>query len=109
MTMIEQIGNGLVLFTAVLALAFCALYHLRQPWWRSHVGQHIMTYSGVVAAVLTLSAARIIAGAGLDAAWFRVLRLIVFAGTPVAIGWRIAILMSVPRGRPRRRDRKWGR
>lgn len=101
--MIQHLGDGLVLFTAVLAIAFCVLYHLRQPWWQSHIGQHVMTYSAVVAAVLTLSAARIIAGAGLDAAWFRSLRLLVFLGVPIAIGWRIVILMRVPRGRPKRR------
>lgn len=101
--MTEVVGNLEVLFAAVLANAFCVLYHLRQPWWTTHVGQHIMTYSGVVAAVLDLSAVRILAGAGLDVEWFRALRLIVFTGVPIAVGWRILILMRVPRGRPARR------
>lgn len=91
------IGNALVVVTTGLAWAFVVLYHLWAPWWRSEVGRHVMTYSTVVAAVLTLSLVRLIGGASLETTWFQILRLIVFAGVPAAIGWRIAILWRVQR------------
>jgi hypothetical protein len=97
---IRLVGSALIVGTGVLAWLFVVLYHVRQPWWRSAMGQHIMTYSVVVTAVLTLSAIGILIG---RPAWFEVLRLVVFCGVPVAIGWRIVILLRVPPGRRRRR------
>lgn len=96
-------GNVLVLITTVLGWTFCVLYHFLAPWWRTTMGRNVMTYGLVVAAVLSLSSARIIAGAGLETTWFQVLRLIVFAGVPMAISWRIAILLRLQREQKRRR------
>lgn len=95
--MLQIIGDALVVFTAALAWAFVIMYHWMAPWWRSQVGWHVMTYSAVVAAVLTLSVVRMIGGASLDTPWFAVVRLVVFAGVPLAIGWRIAILWRAQR------------
>jgi hypothetical protein len=97
------VGNALVVLTAVLAWAFCVLYHFLAPWWRSTMGRNVMTYGLVVAAVLSLSVVRLAFGAAVDTPWFSVLRLVVFAGVPLAIGWRIAILVRLqirnPKGR----------
>jgi hypothetical protein len=95
--MLELAGNALVVVTTVLAWVFVVMYHVLAPWWRSEVGRHIMTYSALVAAVLTLSVVRMIGGAGLNTPWFGVVRLVVFAGVPVAISWRIAILWRAQR------------
>ena len=97
-------GNIVVTIAAVLGWIFVVQYHLSAPWWRSEMGRHMMTYSAVVAAVLTLSVVRIVGGAGLDTPWFVLLRLIVFCGVPVAIGWRIVILW-----RAQRRDGRHGK
>jgi len=91
------IGNALVIITTALAWLFCVLYHFMAPWWRSEMGRNIMTYGLVVAVVLSLSVVRIVSDAVVETPWFSVLRLITFAGVPVAIGWRIAILLRVQR------------
>lgn len=90
-------GNAMVVLTALLAWAFCVIYHVKAPWWRSEIGRHVMTYSAVVAAVLTLSVVRMLGGASLETPWFQLVRLFVFAGVPVAIAWRIAILLRLQR------------
>lgn len=97
MSPLRVVGDALVVSAAVLAVAFCVLYHLVAPWWRSELGRHIMTYSAVVAAVLTLSVVRMIGGASLDTPWFGVLRLVVFGGVPAALLWRIVILLRIQR------------
>lgn len=99
----QAAGNILVIVTAALSWVFVVQYHLMAPWWRTEIGRQMMTYSAVVAVLLTLSAVRIIGGAGLDTTWFVLLRLVVFAGVPVAIGWRIAILWRAQRRGRRRR------
>lgn len=95
--MIQIVGNVLVAVTTVLAWAFVVLYAAWAPWRRSEMGRHVMTYSLVIAAVLSLSMARMIGGAGLDTPWFALTRLIVFIGVPVSLGWRIAILWRAQR------------
>lgn len=96
-------GNILVIITALLSWVFIVQYHLMAPWWRSEIGRQMMTYSAVVAVLLTLSTVRIAGGAGVDTPWFAVVRLVVFAGVPIAIGWRIAILWRAQRRGRRRR------
>jgi hypothetical protein len=100
---IVLIGNALILVTTVLAWVFCILYHFLAPWWRSEMGRNVMVYGLVVAAVLSLSVVRFASDAVVETPWFAVLRLAVFAGVPVVIAWRIAILIRVqlrnPKGR----------
>lgn len=91
------IGNALVILTTILAWAFCILYQILAPWWRSELGRNVMVYGLVVAAVLSLTTVRLLAGAAVETPWFSVLRLIVFSGVPVAIGWRIVILLRIQR------------
>lgn len=94
------IGNTLVVLTTALAWLFVVLYHLAAPWWRSEAGRNLMSMMGVIAAVLSLSTVRIVAGAGIDAPWFIWLRTAVFAATPVVIAWRTWMLWRVQyRGR----------
>jgi hypothetical protein len=101
---IVLIGNALIVLTTILAWTFCILYHAMAPWWRSQMGRNVMTYGLVVAAVLSLSVVRVAFDAVVETPWFSILRLVLFAGVPVAIGWRIAILLRVQRqnGKDRR-------
>lgn len=93
MTGQQIIGNGLLILTTVMAWLFVLLYHLSAPWWRSEAGRNLMSMMAVIAAVLSLSAGRIIADASED--WFVWLRTAVFAATPVVIGWRTWMLWRV--------------
>lgn len=89
------IGNGLLHLSTVEAWLFIGMYHLSSPWWKSEAGRHVMTFMGVIAAVLTLSSVRVATGAPPSAepvTWVTWVRVLVFAGVPAVIGWRIAIL-----------------
>jgi hypothetical protein len=99
--MTQLVGNALVVVTTVMAWAFCGLYHFSATWWRSDMGRNVMVYGLVVAAVLTLSVIRLVWDGG-ESLWFAILRLIVFSGVPVAIGWRIAILLRLQNHRERK-------
>lgn len=96
----QIVGNGLVVLTTVLAWLFVVLYHLSSPWWRSEAGRNLMSMMAVIAAVLSLSAVRIVIGADSDTPWFIWLRVLTFAATPLVIGWRVWMLWRVQfRGR----------
>lgn len=88
--MIQTIGTFLVALSAALAWAVCVLYHLSARWWVSEVGRHVMTFTGILAAVLTLWTAGALWSDG-GAAW-RVARLVAFTGVPVCLAWRLWIL-----------------
>jgi hypothetical protein len=96
------VGNVLVALSAGFAVAFVALYHLSSPWWRSEAGRHVMSFMGIIGAVLILTLIRIVAGAKVDAhwPWFTWLRVVVFAGVPGVIAWRLWMLWRLQyRGR----------
>lgn len=96
----QYVGNGLAVLTTLLAWLFVILYHVASPWWRSEAGRNLMSMMFVIAAVLSLSTVRIVAGAGADTGWFVWLRTLVFAAVPVVIGWRLWMLWRVQfRGR----------
>lgn len=100
MSIKQLVGNALIVLADVLAWLFVVLYHLSSPWWRSEAGRHLMSMMAVLAAVLSLSTVRIVAGAGVDTGWFVWLRIAVFAGTPVVFGWRVWMLWRLQfRGR----------
>ena len=87
---VQQIGDVLVLVAALVATA-SVVVHATVPWWRTHIGKHLMFYMLSIAAVLDTSAVRVVAGASLDTPWFAVLRLVVFATVPVVLTWRFWI------------------
>lgn len=94
MGVVQQIGDVL-LFAAALIASASVVVHATVPWWRSHVGKHLMCYMASVAAVLDLSAVRVIAGASLDTPWFQTTRLVVFASVPLVLGWRLLIQVQL--------------
>lgn len=97
----QAVGSALIVVSAVLAVAWCVTYHVVTGghWRDSEMGWSLMTFCGVIAAVLTLSTVRLVAahlGHG-DPVWFQALRLAVFVGVPVSILWRFRLLMHAQR------------
>lgn len=86
--MIQTVGTVLVVVSAVLAWAVCVLYHLSARWWESEAGQHVMTFTAVLAVVLTLWAVGALTPAT-KGTWWQVLRLVAFTGVPISLGWRL--------------------
>jgi hypothetical protein len=93
------VGTGLVIVSAVLAWAVCVLYHLSARWWESEAGRHVMTFTGVLAVVLTLWS--IGALTPTKGPWWDVLRLAAFTGVPVSLTWRLWLLYRL-QVKPRR-------
>ena len=83
--MLQMAGNVLIVWSAVVAVASFAV-HLHVAWWESPMGRHLFAYLGVTAAVLTLSAARIVVD---DSPTFQIIRIVVFALVPLVIMWRL--------------------
>lgn len=96
------IGNGLILWAALVGMV-SVVVHARVPWWRTQMGRHLMAYMLVVAAVLTLSSIRVVAG---DSWGFALLRLVVFAGVPIVMSQRLWLQIKAQRDD---RPRKWPR
>ncbi len=89
----SDFGTFLVYFSTFEALLFIVLYHRLAAWWKSEAGRHVMSFMAIIAAVLVLSSLRALLGASLDTPWFQWLRVAVFVGVPVVIGWRIRLLI----------------
>jgi hypothetical protein len=100
MTTMIDIARVVALFGAVV---FAVTYHLLAPWWRSQIGQNLMTMTGGVALLLLLGVARTVLAPGAPAvdAYFgqSVLVLLAFLALGVAFWWRWVLLIrqQVPR------------
>lgn len=100
MSTLIEITRVIALFGAVV---FGATYHLLAPWWRSQVGQNLMTMTGGVALLLTLGVLQMILAPGTPPvdAYFghSTLRLLAFIALGVAFWWRWVLLIraQVPR------------
>ncbi|MFI0484897.1 hypothetical protein [Actinomadura sp. 9N215] len=86
--MIQAIGTALVVVSAVLAWAVCALYHLSARWWESEAGRHLMTFTAVLALVLTLWTVGALTAAA-HGRWWEIVRLVAFTGVPASLAWRL--------------------
>jgi hypothetical protein len=84
---IQNIGTGLVMLSAVLAWAVCVMYHLSARWWEKEAGRHVMTFTAVLALVLTLWAVGAVTPT--KGPWWGITRLVAFTGIPVSLGWRL--------------------
>ena len=92
------IGTVLVLVSALLAWACVAAQLLLARWWQTPAGRHVMAFQGVLAVCLSLWALRL---AIPDGEWFVALRLVAFAGVPMVLGWRLAIIVKTWRAKHR--------
>lgn len=100
------LGSWMIELSAVLATVGPVLYAVhprtRRTWYRDDVGVHLMVYMVVIAAVMDLSTIAIIFHATRQDDWFAWLRLSIFAGMPVVLGWRDIIIF---RGGSRRKKK----
>lgn len=95
---VMAVGDALVIISAAIATTSVVVHATVKPrWWTSPVARHLMAYMAVVAAVLDLSAIRVIAGAGLDTEWFVITRIAVFAGVPFVLAWRLTLQVQLSR------------
>lgn len=103
--MIQMLGTILVVTSAVLAWAVCALYHLSARWWESEAGRHVMTFTAVLAVVLTLWSVGALTPT--KGPWWEIARLVAFTGVPVSLGWRLWMVfrLQIRPGLTRERSR----
>lgn len=92
--LLRHIGDILVIITFVTSLAFVIVYHLSARWWENDFGKSLMTYQVTMTIVLGLSISRIVLG-GSEHPLFGWLRFGVFAVVPLALTWRIAVLIRL--------------
>lgn len=92
------IGNAFLVVAALLALACVLAQALLARWWETPAGRHVMAFQSVLATVLTLWVLRVWMP---DASWLIVAKLVAFAGVPVVLGWRLAIIVRVWQDRRR--------
>lgn len=90
---LRTVSNGLIILSAVITSASVVI-HTRVPWWHSEMGRHLMAYMAVMAAVLDLSALKILFG---DSTTFALLRLVVFVGVPLVTAWRLWLQIKAQR------------
>lgn len=76
----------------VSAVAFCGLYHLTAPWWRSAEGRHLMSFTGGLALILSWLGYRSIFAAPPPTTGDEVGRTIVYTVVAVLMVWRVALL-----------------
>lgn len=92
--MTHWIGTALIVVSAVLAIAICVLYHLSARWWESETGRHVMSFTGVIALILTLWTIGALTQTG-DRPWWGTVRLAAFTGVPWVLGWRLWLLIKL--------------
>lgn len=97
---LRQIGNVLIIYTFVASIGFCVAYHFMARWWETSFGMSLMIYQISMSAVLGLSTLRLITDNG--EGW-AMIRLLVFIGVPVALTWRLAVLIKLQRDKRRER------
>jgi GNAT superfamily N-acetyltransferase len=109
--MVELLGNVLAVGLAAVLTASVVMHAIVDPpWWRTGISRHLMAFMASFAAVVDLTAVRILTGSGLDTPWFAWLRVAVFASTPVVAVWRLVIQVQLHRqARDARRRREPGR
>lgn len=95
------IGSVFLIVTALIAVACVVAQAMLARWWETPAGRHVMAFQGVLAAVLCLWALRVWVP---DSDVIRALRSLAFAGVPIVLGWRLAIIIRT--WRRKRREHK---
>jgi hypothetical protein len=94
--LLQQLGDGLVLYCAAIGLASVMVHAgVRPRWWTNLWGTHLMIYMVALAATFVLAAVRIVAGATLDTPWYAALRFVVFLLVPIAMTQRLGIQVGL--------------
>ena len=93
---VQHAGDALIIWTFLASAGFVILYHLKATWWGSDFGKSLMTYQLAMTLVLGLSIVRIVLG-GSEHPAFVYFRLAVFVVVPLALTWRIVVLVRLQR------------
>lgn len=105
--MVQMVGSILGVALAVILTASVVMHSIVDPpWWRTAISRHLMAYMASFAAVMDLTAVRIVTGSDLDVPWFAWLRTVVFATAPVVALWRLSIQVQMHRQAARARKRR---
>jgi hypothetical protein len=99
--MFQLVGSVLIAVSAVIAVTVVLAHHLLARWWRTEAGRHAFTFEAVLALSLGLWAVRLLLPEG---DWFLLVRLVAFALVPVALAWRLRIIVQT--WRRSRRERR---
>ncbi len=100
-----DLGNLLLVLTALLADACVIAQAMLARWWQTPAGRHVMAFQAVLAAMATLWALRVWLP---DASWLLVARFAAFAGLPIVLAWRLAIIIRTWRAKRREYARREG-
>lgn len=92
------IGSAFLIVSTLLAVACVAAQALLARWWESAAGRHVMAFQGVLAVLLSLWTLRVWIP---DNGFVLGLRFTAFAGLPVVLGWRLAIIVRTWRRKRR--------
>ncbi|MFC6080900.1 putative phage holin [Sphaerisporangium aureirubrum] len=101
------IGTVLVIISAVLADGCVAAQMLLARWWLTPQGRHVFVFQGALALTLDLWGLRALTSpraAAPPVDWFLIARTAAFALIPIALGWRLIIIIRT--WRTGRRNRK---
>lgn len=98
---IRLAGQILVLLTFLSSLGFVVTYHFLARWWETEFGRSLMIYQIAMTVILGLSAFQTFTGFHHSA--LTVFGLVVFAVVPLALTWRLLVLIRAQR-RARRDD-----
>ncbi|MEV0830909.1 MULTISPECIES: hypothetical protein [Streptosporangiaceae] len=96
-------GSALVVASALLAVACVVAQALLARWWQTPSGRHVFVFQGVLAACLSLWAARLFFP---DGDWWQFARLVAFAGVPVVLAWRLQIIIRTWRSKRHERAKE---
>jgi hypothetical protein len=105
--MVHQLGSGLIVITAVEAVACAVFYGTCFRWWTSGEGRHLFSFMAVIAGALVLWTALLIAD---GTAWKQTsegprewARAATFLPIAWVIGWRFLLIVKAKRLERRRR------
>lgn len=87
--MVHELFLGLIWYTVVVSAASVCIY-ARVHWWRSRMGQHLMSHMVVATSILLLWALRMSFG---TSDWFEVLRYCVFLLLPIVLTRQLILLI----------------
>lgn len=100
---LQRVGDVLIIWTFLASAGFVILYHVTAKWWNTDFGKSLMTYQLAMTLVLGLSIVRIVLGSS-EHPLFAWIRLGVFVVVPLALTWRIIVLVRLQRQKKGRDD-----
>lgn len=98
--LLQTFGNVLVVYTFIVSALFCVAYQLYARWTETNFGRSLMLYQVAMTLIMGFISVRVI---GIETGPLP--RIIVFAVVPLALTWRLIVLLRLQR-LSRKEDRK---